>query len=1545
MNLVAGEPCRATRSLRNSPGTDLPPATMRIRLRSAHGDDARARAGYGEDTPHARSWRLPHVIEPLSAATLGGLVYDKAQSAIAKWVTAQLSIRVEVTLRDRVLRQGRPAKDQQTELASVIKAAVDLTATELFPGEERLQGRFHNALLDSPTQDWPLVNGSDLTYITKDVHEWILSNDPLPGAHPGNEDPKAHPYLAILCRTIIAQFGFRAENNGAKNIFLHPRWNRFWSTELFNGRQEIRRAKEGAAAVERHISNDFGPIDTVIQGQSIAVNHFQIELTIEPARDRNLAPASNRANVWEGSPEDAGALDRSLAKHERQARSLKPAIGLIDRPEIEEALAILRRAESPQVVIVDGDAGAGKSAVVTALASSLAGQDWVVAFTRMDGSEPVSNAASVGAQMGLSGSPAVVLAGVAASRDGLLVIDQLDAVSELSGRVPESFEAVDEILEEVRDYPNIKVLLACRTVDLNRDPRLRSLMHGDNSAAKRVHLGLLDPDRIRTQLSEYGLHVPSGAVVELLRTPLHLAVYCRLEPEAQEAPYRTLADLYEQLTTEVCARLERRVNTSVDLETITTPLVEYMNEHEVLAAPPACLQPVPPKIIEALKSEKILVAKGGGLGFFHETYFDHLFARSFIRDGRDLHQFLVESQQALFKRAQTRQILAYLAGTNRPAYRKQVARILESEGIRFHLKDIIITGLRELDATSEDWLAIEHLSWGPLPEAARIRTLLQSPVWFDAVDSLGRWERWLAAPDRLDEVFTSLGLAAKDRGERAAALVQPFLTAEEGWAQRCFSMLRWSIGPGLVDLMIAMINQGHFDQDEQHHPQSEFWSLLYGLKHEDAAGAARLIGAFLNRSLTKAYEQGASDPFDSGHLAMDPHSAGVIEGIAANAPGTFLTEVLPFITTVATTEQRRPENQLPYGSRWKPLYGPDPYDIDDHLFTAAEKALISVTAHAPGEATAALQQLREAESHELRFLACRALTEAGDPDDAIKWLLSDPRNLQLGWIHDPHWAAAHLIKAHSPHCSPELLGNLEQAVLHSSSPFEIRRGHGFGQYILLNALDRSRVGERTHRRLGELARKFPHDLPSNPRWIHEDEDQEAVPADKLMRDEDWLRAFRKHYDPENDSYLGRGPGRARLFVELLERRASEEPERFAHLALRFDNTIPVAAITHVIRGLSDQDDLDLFADVCEHAIAVYGDAVGWALPSAIDDLDTANSRIIDLIEWCASSSDPAPGSSPFTSSTEFGSIDSTGRLLETGFNTVRGRAAITARGMLFKAPDQVNRLARIIGKLARDPHLAVRACAAEAVNSLSTTHSELAVDFAAALFLAPPEILDAYTSERLLASALAKAPSRFAGPLAQALSGPHAIAGRAGRVWAFAARHSAIAPPLTTNVQSLSPSARIGAAQLFSRNPPTSIPWLTTLFNDNEPTVRTRASIAMRELNEVSPPDLDLLTAAFVSSPAFGEHLGHLMYGLVKLGQRLPTATLDACAKAVGIAGSDLGNLQTAHAGAARDIITVILRLYHQSSAAEDRSQILDIIDGLCKSNAYGIAEALAEER
>jgi hypothetical protein len=70
---------------------------------------------------------------------------------------------------------------------------------------------------------------------------------------------------------------------------------------------------------------------------------------------------------------------------------------------------------------------------------------------------------------------------------------------------------------------------------------------------------------------------------------LHLAVFDRLADDARETEYRTLQELYEQLTNDVRRRATERAGGNLDWQGITSRLVAYMSDHESLAAPRALL--------------------------------------------------------------------------------------------------------------------------------------------------------------------------------------------------------------------------------------------------------------------------------------------------------------------------------------------------------------------------------------------------------------------------------------------------------------------------------------------------------------------------------------------------------------------------------------------------------------------------------------------------------------------------------------------------------------------------------------------------------------------------------------------------------------------------------------------------------------------------------------------------------------------------------------------------------------------------------------------
>ena len=161
---------------------------------------------------------------------------------------------------------------------------------------------------------------------------------------------------------------------------------------------------------------------------------------------------------------DSGIVDELRRSCERLARrvdSAKPSIGLVARADVDAVVGLLREPDGAQVVVVDGRAGYGKSTVVSEVAASLEAEGWFVAVARMDTDQSMSTSRDLGHAMGLSESPSVLLDGVSAGLPALLVVDQLDAVSLLGGRMPDNFEAVHEALDEIRRSPNVEGSAGC----------------------------------------------------------------------------------------------------------------------------------------------------------------------------------------------------------------------------------------------------------------------------------------------------------------------------------------------------------------------------------------------------------------------------------------------------------------------------------------------------------------------------------------------------------------------------------------------------------------------------------------------------------------------------------------------------------------------------------------------------------------------------------------------------------------------------------------------------------------------------------------------------------------------------------------------------------------------------------------------------------------------------------------------------------------------------------------------------------------------------
>ena len=143
---------------------------------------------------------------------------------------------------------------------------------------------------------------------------------------------------------------------------------------------------------------------------------------------------------------------------------------LINRAEIkreESAAAYSSLLDHGKSVMLEGTAGGGKSCVVAQVVKQLDSHDIPTLVIRLDRlTEADHSAQAVGVRRELPDSPTITLGELAGDQPSVLCIDQLDALSIVSARQQSAWNALDELLDEARNYPNMRILFACRSFDL-----------------------------------------------------------------------------------------------------------------------------------------------------------------------------------------------------------------------------------------------------------------------------------------------------------------------------------------------------------------------------------------------------------------------------------------------------------------------------------------------------------------------------------------------------------------------------------------------------------------------------------------------------------------------------------------------------------------------------------------------------------------------------------------------------------------------------------------------------------------------------------------------------------------------------------------------------------------------------------------------------------------------------------------------------------------------------------------------------------------------
>jgi len=225
--------------------------------------------------------------------------------------------------------------------------------------------------------------------------------------------------------------------------------------------------------------------------------------------------------------------------------------------------------------LLSGGAGGGKSSELGHIVERLRVADIPVLPVRMDLiEEGVLTPQRLGEVHSLPGSPVAMLAGLADGGDGVLVIDQLDAVSLASGRRATVWSLFECLMSEVNGYPNLRVVVACRAFDLEHDHRMRSLK-AESSPFKVVTLGTFDEKTVDEILGERRVH---ARLKPLLTIPLHLAMFLSLDSSESQG-LETRDQLFDAFWREKERRCSERLGRKCEFTAVVDWLARWLSDH------------------------------------------------------------------------------------------------------------------------------------------------------------------------------------------------------------------------------------------------------------------------------------------------------------------------------------------------------------------------------------------------------------------------------------------------------------------------------------------------------------------------------------------------------------------------------------------------------------------------------------------------------------------------------------------------------------------------------------------------------------------------------------------------------------------------------------------------------------------------------------------------------------------------------------------------------------------------------------------------------